>query len=100
VSRLTPQAGEVYQHYKGDHYMVLTFARHTEAATLPCDPWFVVYRRAIRLPNGVWEFDNTQPAVWARPLEMFLSEVAVENPDPATGVSAGVTAVERFRKIS
>jgi hypothetical protein len=68
-SRMTPQAGEVYQHYKGDHYMVLTFARHT------------------------------QPAVWARPLEMFLAEVAVENPDPVTGVSAGVSVVERFRKI-
>lgn len=53
----------VYRHYKGNYYYVLSLAEHTENYET-----LVIYHALY----GEGE-------VWARPLEMFLSEVPNEN---------------------
>lgn len=49
----------VYQHYKGDYYIVEGVARHTETGEE-----VVIYR-------GLYE----DAPVWARPKSMFLEEI-------------------------
>ena len=57
--RHMPKAYEVYKHFKGSLYVVITVARHTETKEL-----FVIY-------SDIREMQR----MYARPLEMFMSEV-------------------------
>ena len=49
----------IYRHFKGDHYLVVDVAKHSETKED-----YVVYRRLYG--DG---------SLWIRPLDMFLSEV-------------------------
>ena len=53
------QINRVYKHFKGNYYLVVDIATHSETKEQ-----YVVYRRLYG--------DGT---LWIRPLEMFLSEV-------------------------
>lgn len=54
----TVTVGGVYKHFKGTHYKVLYIARHSETKEK-----LVIYQ------------SMTTQEVWARPVDMFLSEV-------------------------
>lgn len=56
--RHTPQAGEIYMHFKGKRYEIIAIAYHTETE----EP-LVIYKRC------------DEERISARPLEMFMSEV-------------------------
>ena len=49
----------IYKHFKGDYYLVIDIASHSETKEK-----YVVYRRLYD--------DNS---LWIRPMDMFLSEV-------------------------
>ena len=49
----------IYKHFKGDHYLVIDIANHSETKEK-----YVVYRRLYG--DG---------SLWIRPMNMFLSEV-------------------------
>lgn len=51
--------GRVYRHYKGDYYLVIDIARHSET-----DEKMVVYR-------GLYE----DGPLWCRPYDLFVDEV-------------------------
>lgn len=53
------QINRIYQHFKGDHYLVLDIVKHSETKEE-----MVLYRQLYG--NG---------ELYVRPLEMFLSEV-------------------------
>ena len=56
--------GGVYQHYKGQKYIVHHVVKHSE--TLES---FVMYECLYENPEGKW---------WVRPLAMFLEEVEMD----------------------
>lgn len=56
VVREIPKPYEVYRHFKGDMYVIIDIATHTETGET-----LVIYGRENK--------------TWARPLTMFLSEV-------------------------
>lgn len=64
----------VYQHYKGNKYLVLGTAKHSE--TLES---LVVYCTL---------YENKKSSLWVRPVKMFLENVIVDGKD-----------VQRFKKI-
>lgn len=64
----------VYQHYKGNKYLVLGTAKHSETLEE-----LVLYTTL---------YENKESALWVRPLEMFLENVVVNGKE-----------VERFRKV-
>jgi hypothetical protein len=64
----SPPARGLYRHYKGQYYEVLDTALHTE--TLEA---MVVYKGLYEHP----EFGYY--SIWTRPLEMFLSQVELED---------------------
>lgn len=51
-----PRQGEIYRHFKGDFYVIVDVATHTETGEK-----LVIYAREYK--------------TWARPLDMFLEEV-------------------------
>lgn len=64
----------IWQHFKGSKYIVITIAQHSETSEK-----LVVYRC---IDSG--GKTNSTGGVWARPLNMFLSEVDHEKyPDIA-----------------
>lgn len=59
--------GQLYKHYKGDTYEIITLAKHSESKE-----WLVVYKRLTDfVHNGEWK-------IYARPKEMFLETVEVD----------------------
>lgn len=74
--RMTPVEGEIYHHFKGNDYQIITVAEHTEEGSL-----MVVYKALYG--DG---------KCYVRPLDMFLDEVDREKyPD--------VTQQYRFEKV-
>lgn len=68
----------VYRHFKGEYYVVIDVAVHSESAGL-----YVVYRA----------YDEKSTKTWIRPLNMFLSPVDKKKyPD--------AEQEERFKKIA
>ncbi len=49
----------IYRHFKGDYYLVLDIAKHSETKET-----YVIYRAL---------YDSNE--LWVRPLDMFLSEI-------------------------
>ena len=64
IERDIPKMGERFRHFKGNMYIVLCIAHHTET-----DEKFVIYRRLD---------DPNCETYCARPLDMFLSPVDKE----------------------
>lgn len=64
----------VYQHYKGNKYLVLGTAKHSETLEE-----LVLYTTL---------YENKESVLWVRPLKMFLENVMVNGKE-----------VERFRKV-
>lgn len=58
IERRLPQPGEIWQHFKGYTYEIIAIAKHTEDGDE-----LVIYKR------------QDEPAVYARPLDMFMSRV-------------------------
>jgi len=66
MEREMPKAGEVWRHFKGNCYLIIAAARHTETGEM-----YVVYKALY----GTYED-------CLRPLDMFMSEVdRVKYPD-------------------
>ncbi len=57
--RDTPRPGQIYRHFKGNIYRIITIATHTETGER-----FVIYKR-----------EDQEDQSYARPLDMFMSEV-------------------------
>ncbi len=54
-----PRPGQVYRHFKGNIYRIIAIASHSETGEL-----LVIYKR-----------DDEEERAYARPLDMFMSEV-------------------------
>ena len=59
--------GQIYKHYKGDTYKIITLAKHSET-----QEWLVIYERQTDTIHNDWK-------VWARPLEMFQENITVDH---------------------
>jgi hypothetical protein len=55
--------GGLYQHYKGQKYIVKGLAKHSETLE-----WLVIYE---------CQYENPEGKVWVRPLGMFLETVQI-----------------------
>ena len=80
IDRDIPKAGEVYRHFKGYHYKILTVGHHSETKEK-----LVVYFDLSGKNSTVED-----PCI--RPLEMFMSEVDHEK-------YPGVKQKYRFEKV-
>lgn len=60
---------EIYKHYKGKSYKIITLARHSEDPNLI----LVIYQ-------GLYDCTTfgSKP-IWARPLDMFLDDVIIDD---------------------
>lgn len=56
--------GGVYQHYKGQKYLVRSLVRHSETLE-----WLVLYECLYENPEG---------KIWVRPKEMFMENVSIQ----------------------
>ncbi|MFA6982113.1 MAG: DUF1653 domain-containing protein [Patescibacteria group bacterium] len=54
----------IYQHFKGNKYLVLGVAKHSETLEE-----LVVY---------ITLYENKESAIWVRPLKMFLEKVEIK----------------------
>lgn len=68
------QAGEIYEHYKGKQYKVISVSCCTESLQLA-----VVYQCL---------YDNNVSQIWHRPLDMFLGNLVVDDKE-----------VQRFKRV-
>lgn len=59
--------GQLYKHYKGDTYKIITLAKHSET-----QEWLVVYERQT-------DIVHTGERIWARPLSMFLENIETDS---------------------
>ena len=57
--------GQIYKHYKGDTYKVITLAKDSETQEM-----LVIYERQTNIVHKDWK-------IWSRPLKMFLETVEV-----------------------
>ncbi len=57
--------GQIYKHYKGDTYKIITLAKHSETRE-----WMVVYERQTDIVHNGWKMQ-------VRPLDMFMEDVDV-----------------------
>ncbi|MBQ6575040.1 MAG: DUF1653 domain-containing protein, partial [Lachnospiraceae bacterium] len=57
--RELPRPGQVYRHFKGNIYRIITLADHSETGET-----LVIYKR-----------DDDEQKAYARPLDMFMSAV-------------------------
>lgn len=57
------KVGQIYKHYKGDEYQILSLAKDSET-----EEWMVVYERITDHIHEGWK-------VWVRPLAMFEEQV-------------------------
>lgn len=71
---MTPFQTGIYQHYKGNKYLVLGVAKHSETKED-----LVVY---------VTLYENDMASMWVRPLSMFTENVTVDG-----------KSVPRFKKV-
>ena len=55
--------GQIYKHFKGDLYKIITLAKHTESEMM-----LVVYERQTDSVHNGWK-------IWARPESMFLEMI-------------------------
>lgn len=62
------ELGGIYRHFKGDLYCVEGLARHTETGEV-----LVIYNRCVMSRPKIEEDPHSN--TYARPVEMFLSEV-------------------------
>lgn len=58
--REKPRGGEIYRHFKGTEYIIITIATHTETGEE-----LVIYKNHNIMGS----------TIYARPLDMFISEV-------------------------
>lgn len=63
--RPDPKPGQVYKHFKGNEYVIVGLAKHTET-----EEQLVIYTRS--------DNNSTEPKWCARPLKMFMSKVDKE----------------------
>lgn len=54
---------QIYKHFKGNHYQIITIAKHTET-----NDYLVIYR----------QLEGNHENVYARPLSMFFDKVDKE----------------------
>ena len=59
--------GQLYKHYKGDTYKIITIAKHSET-----EEDLIIYERQTNLVHDGYK-------IWARPLKMFQENVETEN---------------------
>ncbi|OGI72030.1 hypothetical protein A3J61_01475 [Candidatus Nomurabacteria bacterium RIFCSPHIGHO2_02_FULL_38_15] len=57
------EAGQIYKHYKGDAYKIITLAKHSET-----EEWMIVYERLTDTVHSGYK-------IWARPQAMFFDHV-------------------------
>jgi hypothetical protein len=62
IDKIKPN--EIWQHYKGKQYRIITVSCHSEDLT-----WYVVYETL---------YDNPVSQIWHRPLEMFLGTLEID----------------------
>lgn len=61
IPKDAPKIGEVYEHYKGDHYEVVTLALHSND-----EEWMVIYKPLYESPDAL---------LFTRPLREWREEV-------------------------